>query len=91
METIYLYFIKCFGLIALFFLAYYFLLRKETFFTGNRWFLLAGLFTSVLLPLVFFTKIVWIDPTPNQSFQIPMGTLLEKESFEIMVIIIEKT
>ena len=83
METIYLYFIKCFGLIALFFLAYYFLLRKETFFTGNRWFLLAGLFTSVLLPLVFFTKIVWIDPTPNQSFQIPMGTLLEKESFEI--------
>jgi hypothetical protein len=33
-----------------------FLLRKETFFTANRWFLLAGLVTSVVLPLVVLLK-----------------------------------
>ena len=64
METLFVYLIKASGLIALFYLTYYFLLRKETFFTGNRWFLLAGLFTSVLLPLLFFTKTIWVEPTP---------------------------
>ena len=88
MESLYLYFLKCFGLIALFFLAYYFLLRKETFFNGNRWFLMAGLFTSVVVPLVFFTKIVWVAPTSNEMVQIPMKTILEKETFEINWILI---
>lgn len=83
MEGILIYIAKSNGLLIVFIFAYYFLLRKETFFNGNRWFLLAGLFTSVILPFVFFSKIVWIDPTPNQSFQIPMETLLQKDTFEI--------
>jgi hypothetical protein len=37
------------------------LLRKETFFTSNRWFLLFGLVASALLPLLFFKKIVYIE------------------------------
>jgi Zn-dependent protease with chaperone function len=61
METLFLYLAKSSGLIALFFLSYYFMLRKETFFTSNRWFLLAGLFTSVLLPLFFIKRVVWIE------------------------------
>ncbi|HJR99974.1 MAG TPA: M56 family metallopeptidase [Flavobacterium sp.] len=65
MESIMLYLIKSSGLIGLFFLAYYFLLRKETFFNSNRWFLLAGLITSILLPLFFITKIIWVEPTTN--------------------------
>ena len=64
METIYIYLLKASGLIALFYLAYYFLLRKETFFTANRFFLLAGLGTAVVLPLFYITKIVWVNPTP---------------------------
>ena len=64
MEAIFVYFLKANGLLILFFLAYYFLLSKETFFTKNRWFLLMGLFASVLLPLITFTKVIWVDPTP---------------------------
>ena len=61
METLFVYLIKSGGLLAAFFLAYYFLLRKETFFNSNRWFLLLGLVTSLLLPLVTFKKVVWVD------------------------------
>jgi len=65
METLIIYSIKSSGLIGLFYFAYIILLRKETFFNSNRWFLLAGLITSVLLPLVVFTKIVLVEPSPN--------------------------
>lgn len=64
MEVFYIYLIKSSGLIALFYLAYHFMLRKETFFTSNRWFLLLGLFTSIVLPIVVYTKIIWVEPTP---------------------------
>lgn len=64
MESIAIYLLKSCGLLLLFFVAYHFLLRKETFFTSNRWFLLAGLVTSALLPFVVFTKIIWVDPNP---------------------------
>jgi hypothetical protein len=85
METLFIYFLKSSGLIAMFYLAYYFLLRKETFFNSNRWFLLAGLITSVVLPLVVFTKIVWVDPSPTTFdwSKIPVTTPIENEAFEI--------
>jgi hypothetical protein len=68
MEQLFIYLIKSSGLIVLFYLAYYFLVRKETFFNSNRWFLLIGLFTSVVLPLYFFKKIIWIE-RPKASVQ----------------------
>ena len=85
MEALYLYLIKSSGLLALFFVAYHFLLRKETFFTSNRWFLVLGLFTSVVLPLVAFTKIVWVEPSTNiiDWSQIPLSTSSEKDISEI--------
>ncbi|SHG85847.1 BlaR1 peptidase M56 [Flavobacterium fluvii] len=85
METLFIYLIKSSSLIGMFYLAYYFLLRKETFFNSNRWFLLAGLITSVILPLVVFTKIVWVDPTPTDFdwSKIPMTNADENEAFEI--------
>ena len=55
------YLLKSSGLTLMFFLAYHFLLRKETFFTSNRWFLLSGLVTSVILPLFFIKKIVFVE------------------------------
>jgi hypothetical protein len=84
METLFLYIAKSSGLIAMFYIAYYFLLRKETFFTTNRWYLLAGLFTSVILPWIVFTTIVWVEPTPTNFdwSKIPMRPIQEK-SFEI--------
>ncbi|MDR6845766.1 M56 family metallopeptidase [Flavobacterium granuli] len=84
METLFIYIAKSSGLIGMFYIAYYFLLRKETFFTANRWFLLAGLFTSVILPWIVFTTIVWVEPTPTDFdwSRIPMKPVQE-ESFEI--------
>jgi hypothetical protein len=65
MENAFIYLIKASGLIGLFYLAYMLLLRKETFFTANRWFLLLGLITSIILPLFFITEIIWVEPTTD--------------------------
>ena len=62
METIFIYLIKSSALIDMFFLVHHFLLRKETFFTTNRWFLLSGLFISAVAPLLFIKKIVYVEP-----------------------------
>lgn len=62
METLFTYFIKVSVLISLFYLSYHFLLKRETFFSKNRLFLLLGLVTSVILPIVTITKIVWVEP-----------------------------
>jgi hypothetical protein len=61
MEAIFIYLLKSSGLIAVFYLAYHFLVRKETFFNSNRWFLLSGLFTSLLLPFFVIRKVVLIE------------------------------
>ncbi|WP_395059334.1 M56 family metallopeptidase [Flavobacterium sp.] len=61
MDAIFIYFLKANLLIVIFYLAYYFLVQKETFFNSNRWFLLFGLFTSVLIPLFFIKKVVIIE------------------------------
>jgi len=92
METLLIYIAKSSGLLVLFYCAYYFLLRKETFFNSNRWFLLAGLVTSVILPFLVYTKIVWIEPTPEPSYTptmkysqlyVPNSHSIENSSFEI--------
>ena len=61
METLFIYLLKSSGLIAVFYLSYHFLVRKETFFNSNRWFLITGLFTSLLLPLFSIKKIIYIE------------------------------
>jgi BlaR1 peptidase M56 len=85
METLFIYLVKSSGLIGLFYLAYILLLRKETFFNSNRWFLLAGLITSVILPLIVITKIVWVDPSPTDIdwSRIPVTNTVENEAIEI--------
>lgn len=64
MENLLLYFAKANGLIILFYLMYVLFLRKETFFTTNRWYLISGLVLSLILPLITFTKTIWVEPTP---------------------------
>ena len=70
MEALFIYIAKSSALVILFYFAYFLLLRKETFFNSNRWFLLAGLITSIALPFFVYTKTVWVDPTPlsNANF-----------------------
>lgn len=91
METLFVYLIKSSGLIAVFYLAYFFMLRKETFFSGNRWFLLAGLITSVILPFVYFTKIIWVEPiatTPIDWSTLPVTNYTEEKKLEDYLLII---
>jgi len=68
MENLMLYFIKANGLIILFYLMYVLFLRKETFFVSNRLYLILGLIVSLCLPLITFTKTIWVDPTPVPEF-----------------------
>ncbi|MFV5695289.1 M56 family metallopeptidase [Flavobacterium sp. LB3P122] len=84
MEALFIYLIKSSGLIVLFYLAYFLMLRKETFFNNNRWFLLAGLITSVLLPFVFITKIIWVEPTvtPINWSNVRITNYTEEKTFE---------
>ena len=69
MEALFIFILKSSGLLAMFYFAYIFLLRKETFFNSSRWFLIAGLITSVVLPFVVYTKVIWVEappvPTPD--------------------------
>lgn len=76
MENFIIYMAKASGLLALFFLAYYLLLRKETFFTSNRWFMLAGLVTSIVLPAIEYTKIIWITVAPQSAQPVSLNQLL---------------
>lgn len=86
MEALFIFIAKSSGLLALFYLAYYLLLRKETFFNSNRWFLLAGLITSVVLPFLVYTKVIWVDPVPVSNMGYSPAFIphtIQKESFEI--------
>jgi len=68
MENLLIYFLKVNGLIILFYLMYVVFLRKETFFVSNRWYFLTGLVLSLILPLITFTKIIWVEPTPIPEY-----------------------
>ena len=86
MEALFIYIAKSSALVILFYCAYYFLLRKETFFNNNRWFLLAGLVTSVILPFIVYTKVIWVDPVPTQTLNYSSAILsqnIPKETFLI--------
>ncbi len=78
MEAIILYLLKSAGILAIFFFSYHLFLKKETFFNINRHYLLGGILASLLLPLVIFTKYIYVEPVeafnPNWLFtDIPMA------------------
>lgn len=56
---IWIYLLKVSALWLVFYLCYNLLLKRETFFQANRWFLLSGLVLAPILPLITFTKTIW--------------------------------
>ncbi len=68
MENLLIYFLKANGLLILFYLMYVLFLRKETFFVSNRWYFISGLILSLILPLITFTKTIWVEPTPIPTY-----------------------
>jgi hypothetical protein len=77
METVFIYILKVNALLVLFYLVYQLALSRETFYKHSRWFLLSGLFVSLLLPFVTFTKIEYYEvrnSIDNQFFQAVSAT-----------------
>lgn len=61
METVFAYILKVNVLILLFYLVYQVALSRETFYKYSRVYLLSGLFVSLLLPFVTFTKVEYYE------------------------------
>jgi len=64
MEDVFIHLIKASVLLAIFHLTYVVFLKKETFFTKNRWFLALGCLTALLLPFFKLTQTVYLDVAP---------------------------
>ncbi|GAA4271146.1 M56 family metallopeptidase [Aquimarina gracilis] len=81
METTLIYLLKVNLLISIFYLTYFLLLKRDTFFNINRHFFILGIIISILLPLVEFSEIIYIEnpntiiskeiPTTTQEFVLP--------------------
>lgn len=69
METTFVFLLKASAGMALFYSVYWLFLRKETFYTANRWFLLAALFTSVLIPAFPLQYTVLVDQPETITFK----------------------
>ena len=55
------YILKSGVVLALFYSVYHFILRKDTFFTSNRHFLLIGVLVSILVPLIVITNTTIVE------------------------------
>tara|TARA_R100000935_G_scaffold58576_1_gene96320 strand:+ start:9347 stop:11686 length:2340 start_codon:yes stop_codon:yes gene_type:complete len=71
------YIAKSAGILTLFYVVYVLVLRKDTFFTANRTFLLVGILSALLLPFVTLTTITFVEapifvPTEGLSELTPM-------------------
>ncbi|NNK75992.1 MAG: M56 family metallopeptidase, partial [Maribacter sp.] len=64
METVLIYLLKVSGILTIFYLAYQAFLKRETFFSINRQFLISGIVTALLLPFVSLTNYIEIEATP---------------------------
>lgn len=58
MEAFFLYLLKVSGILLLFFTVYHALLKKETLFSGNRFFLLAGMVAAFALPFMYINRYI---------------------------------
>ena len=72
MEFLY-YILRSAGILILFYLVYLFILRRDTFFTANRHFLLGGILAAVAFPFLEFTRVIYKDVAPlppmTESFE----------------------
>ena len=61
------YLIKVSAILVLFYVCYKLFLNRETFFESNRLFLLVGIASAFLLPLITFTKYIEVEPTLTET------------------------
>ena len=84
MEPFIFYFLKSSGILIAFYVCYLFLLRKETLFQLNRYFLLLGIVLSISLPFVYFSQDVVITEVSftNSAESIPEKKLASSPDTE---------
>ena len=75
-----IYLLKSAAILAIFYSIYRIFLEKETFFSTNRHFLIAGILCAATFPVLTFTQLVYIDPLPIDSLQIDESMLVIKSS-----------
>lgn len=64
------YLLKSTAVITLFYLVYVVMLKKDTFFTANRFYLISGIIAAIVLPFITFTSVTFVEaPT------IPVGAV----------------
>ncbi len=64
MEAFLFYLLKVSGILLLFFGVYNVFLKKETLFSGNRYFLLGGMAAAIALPFIYINRYVYlVGPT----------------------------
>ena len=66
---------KSVGIFSVFYLVYYIVLRKDTFFTANRHYLLGGILAALALPFVTFTKTTYVAA----PLSMPQATFIPDE------------
>jgi len=85
------YFLKSSAVLVIFYICYRLFLQRETFFTGNRWFLFLGIITSIILPL--FPRIVYVEYEPVMFLNMASTSTIKESnsvttaSFDYMQII----
>jgi beta-lactamase regulating signal transducer with metallopeptidase domain len=67
MESIFTFLFRASTGIVLFYMVYLLFLRKETFYSANRWFLLLALITSLIIPLFPLRYEVFVEPENNTT------------------------
>lgn len=75
MEIYLIYVLKSAILLSIFWIIYTVFLKKETFFNLNRYFLILGIVTALLLPVVKFQRMVHIHFPSVIPFENPVGVI----------------
>jgi beta-lactamase regulating signal transducer with metallopeptidase domain len=65
-----IYLCKSAAILAMFYIVYIAVLRKDTFFSANRHYLMSGILAAIILPLIQFTKRVYIEVPASNSLNI---------------------
>lgn len=89
------YLLKASAVIALFYLCFYFFLKKETFFNHNRWFLLIGLVVALLFPFIVIPIYSAVEPQIipetavllNKNISENIQIVAQKPKFEWQILI----
>ena len=77
-----LYLVKANALLLLLFVFYFLFLRKETFFAAIRYYFLLGITLSLALPLLSYTKTVYIEQMMDWSLFLNQGNPIPDEAVQ---------